>query len=87
MKNFRIPLLIGLTLIITFMTFLPCLQNDFVNWDDDAYITEITTLDHLSLKNIKISLLPFMPAFISQSIDCLTYANILSLKLILSYII
>lgn len=53
MKNFRIIILIGFILIITFVVFSPCLKNNFVNWDDNLYVVENTIIQHLSLHNVK----------------------------------
>jgi len=52
-KKYEIPVSIGLILIITFLSFLPSLKNDFVNWDDPQYVTENRTLTNPSWENIK----------------------------------
>lgn len=39
--------------IIVFLAFLPALKNDFVNWDDDKYITDNYTIKSISSQNIK----------------------------------
>ncbi|MEW5895190.1 MAG: tetratricopeptide repeat protein [Candidatus Omnitrophota bacterium] len=48
--NRKAALLIAL---LTFLAFLPSLQNGFVNWDDPSFILEIRQLRSLSLANIK----------------------------------
>ena len=54
MKNFKIIILIGLILIIAFASFSPCLRNSFVNWDDNGYVSDNTTLKPFSLSSVKI---------------------------------
>jgi len=39
--------------IITFIVFLPSLQNDFVNWDDDKYIYENPLIRSLDIQLLK----------------------------------
>ena len=39
-------------LLISFIAFLPVLQNGFVNWDDDQYIQENLLLHSMNFKNI-----------------------------------
>ncbi len=41
------------TLLITFVCFSPALQNDFVNWDDDAYVVNSSIIRDLSAANIR----------------------------------
>lgn len=41
-----------LVLIISAVTFLPSLQNDFTNWDDPAFITENPDIREVSFKTI-----------------------------------
>jgi Tfp pilus assembly protein PilF len=53
MKNFKIILLVGLILIITFAAFYPCLKNGFTNWDDDLYVTNNPVIKSFSPQNIK----------------------------------
>ena len=53
MKKFKIIFSIGLVLIFTFVAFVPCLKNGFVNWDDDIYVTQNPMIRRLSLKNIR----------------------------------
>lgn len=53
MNNFRIPLLAALILVISFTAFYPCLKNGFVNFDDTAYVNELTAKGGLSVKNVK----------------------------------
>ncbi|MBI2967594.1 MAG: hypothetical protein HYY40_07255 [Bacteroidetes bacterium] len=40
-------------LILTWIVFLPSLQNDFTNWDDDDYLVFHTYVQELSWENIK----------------------------------
>ena len=49
------PQLMGLALVlvVTFIAFIPSLQNDFVNWDDDVNIMENVNLDGLTVENVK----------------------------------
>jgi len=43
---------VGIILLITFASFLPVLQSDFTNWDDDQYILQNQLVRHISLDNI-----------------------------------
>jgi tetratricopeptide (TPR) repeat protein len=49
----KIIISIGLILIIGSAAFLPCLNNNFVNWDDSEYVTANTAIQNLSLGSIK----------------------------------
>jgi tetratricopeptide (TPR) repeat protein len=40
-------------LVVTFVAFSPALQNDFVNWDDDAYVVNSSVIKDLSPENIR----------------------------------
>jgi len=42
-----------LILVITFLSFYPSLKNGFVNWDDNEYVIENSSIHSLSLKNLK----------------------------------
>ncbi len=53
MKNFTRVLLAGLILAVTFVTFLPSLNNGFINWDDDSYVIENPIIKNHSFENIK----------------------------------
>lgn len=37
-------LALGAILVITFVVYVPCLDNDFTNWDDDLYVTNNSLL-------------------------------------------
>lgn len=52
MKTKRV-ILVCLILILTFITFLPALQNGFTTWDDGAYVTNNSLIASLSFRNIK----------------------------------
>ncbi len=39
-------------IVITFITFYPCLKNGFVNWDDPELLTENPSVQRLSMSNI-----------------------------------
>jgi len=53
MRNQRIILSLCLLLLITSFSLLPCIENDFTNWDDDLHVTANTSIKSLSLNNIK----------------------------------
>lgn len=53
MKRRTISISICLVISITSLAFLPSLQNDFTNWDDQTYVTENIKIRELSWKNIK----------------------------------
>ena len=46
-------LLIALILLITFVVFLPSLNNSFTNWDDNLYVTDNLDIRDISLNNLK----------------------------------
>ena len=48
MNKYQTPLSILLILVVTFIAFYPSLKNDFVNWDDNVYVTENPVIRHLS---------------------------------------
>ncbi len=52
-KKHQIILSICLILTVTFISFSPSLENDFVNWDDDSYVTENPLIMELSWSSIK----------------------------------
>jgi tetratricopeptide (TPR) repeat protein len=52
-KRREIIISVCLVLVITFVSFLPSLKNDFINWDDNEYVTENITITDLSWENIK----------------------------------
>jgi hypothetical protein len=39
--------------LITILIYLPALQNDFVNWDDNEYVYENPYVQSFNLKSIK----------------------------------
>ena len=49
----RFILVISILLLLAFLSFLPVLGNGFVNWDDQAYITDNPLIKQLSLKGMK----------------------------------
>ncbi len=53
MGKFKIALCIGVILIVVFSAFYPSLRNGFVNWDDNAYVTQNRFIRSVSLENIK----------------------------------
>ena len=53
MEKRKIIISICLIFTITFVSFFPSLKNDFVNWDDDKYVTENPMIRDLSWKSIK----------------------------------
>jgi tetratricopeptide (TPR) repeat protein len=53
MKNLKIIIPIFLILVITLVTFYPCLKNSFTNWDDDAYVIENKAIRSITLTNLK----------------------------------
>jgi len=46
----------GLAAVLTFMVFLPSLQNEFVNWDDNLYVYENSFIRSLDTQLLKSSL-------------------------------
>ncbi|HAJ56521.1 MAG TPA: hypothetical protein DCL35_01995 [Candidatus Omnitrophica bacterium] len=53
MKDFRAVSLAFLLIAVTFAVFSPCLQNSFVNWDDDIYVTQNVSIRALSWQQAK----------------------------------
>ena len=51
--NINVNLLVLIALIITTIAFLPSLQNEFVNWDDDVNLYENENTNGLTAQNIK----------------------------------
>jgi protein O-mannosyl-transferase len=51
--HFKIALCLGLICILVFAAFVPCLQNGFVNWDDNLYVMQNPAIQSLSLANFK----------------------------------
>lgn len=49
----NILLAIGVVLLVTFMVYFPVLDNDFVNWDDDRYVTNNLLIRDFSWQTIK----------------------------------
>ncbi|MCD6354068.1 MAG: tetratricopeptide repeat protein, partial [Prolixibacteraceae bacterium] len=45
-------LLLGVILFVTFLVYLPALQNNFTNWDDDLYVTNNDAITSISVGNI-----------------------------------
>ncbi len=59
--NRNLTLSIGFVLLVTFLPFLPSLQNGFVNRDDNSYVTENDLITEFSWENLKtIFSTPFM---------------------------
>ena len=52
-KNKQQMMGLAFVLIVTFIAFIPSLQNDFVNWDDDVNIMENINLDGFTIENVK----------------------------------
>ncbi len=53
MRKLKLALSACLIFIIVLAAFFPLLKNNFVNWDDNMYVTENTVITSLSLNNIK----------------------------------
>jgi protein O-mannosyl-transferase len=53
MKNHKIILSLCLILAIPAISFFPCLKNDFLNWDDQQYVTENKMITEWSWRNIE----------------------------------
>lgn len=45
-------ILVGAVLILTFILFSPSLKNNFVNWDDELYVTENKTITSISFNDL-----------------------------------
>lgn len=52
-KNKQQLMGLAFVLVVTFIAFIPSLQNDFVNWDDDVNIMENVNLDGFTMENVK----------------------------------
>lgn len=52
-KNKQNLMGLAFVLLVTFIAFIPSLQNDFVNWDDDVNIMENVNLDGFTFENVK----------------------------------
>ncbi len=50
-NNKYVILSVFIILLVTFAVYYPALDNDFVNWDDDRYVTENTIIQDVSLEN------------------------------------
>ncbi|MEQ8189629.1 MAG: tetratricopeptide repeat protein [Candidatus Eremiobacterota bacterium] len=46
-------ILLLIIVAVTFISFYPCLRNDFTNWDDNFYVTGNKNIRELTLANIK----------------------------------
>ncbi|MGE5197232.1 MAG: tetratricopeptide repeat protein [Deltaproteobacteria bacterium] len=53
MKPIKIAISIGFLLIACYSVFGPALRNDFVNWDDDRFILENTSIRSTAYHNVK----------------------------------
>jgi len=53
---------IALILVVTFTTFLPCLKNGFINWDDPQYILKNPVVKDMSWLNVKLAFSHFFVA-------------------------
>ncbi|MCB2221096.1 MAG: tetratricopeptide repeat protein [Bacteroidetes bacterium] len=51
-KNIKPAYLVLFGLLVTFLAYLPALQNGFTNWDDNLYITENPLIRSLNWQNI-----------------------------------
>jgi protein O-mannosyl-transferase len=58
-KNNNNLLLIGFILIITFLAYLPSLQNEFTNWDDGVYVVENELVKGFTKENFNYWLTAF----------------------------
>jgi lipoprotein NlpI len=56
-------LLAGLVSLITFVVYLSCLQNGFVNWDDDLYVYENPNIRSLNIVFLKWAFLHYHAGF------------------------
>lgn len=53
MKVFNVPIVLTAILLLTFFSFWPCLGNNFVNWDDNQYVTENIIVQNFSINSVK----------------------------------
>ena len=49
----RRALTLILLVALTFLSYVPSLKNNFVNWDDDGHLLENRSAQSLSLENVK----------------------------------
>jgi len=65
--------------LITLFVYLKSLQNDFVNWDDDAYVYENPYIQHINIKFIRWAFCSFHASnwhpitWVSHALDYATY--------------
>ncbi len=52
-REWKLALSVILIALVTLISFLSSLDNDFVNWDDDLYVTQNILIRDLSWNNIK----------------------------------
>ena len=50
----RWPLWLGAILVLTFVVYLPSLDNGFINWDDNSYVTENPAIAQPSLHDLTV---------------------------------
>ena len=63
--NRNLILAVFIVTVITAVTFIPCLFNGFVNWDDNAYVVTNPAIRHLSLPGItKLFTSTFVSAYV-----------------------
>lgn len=51
----RWRLWLGAILVLTFVVYIPCLDNEFTNWDDNTYVTENPLLDAPDFRTILLT--------------------------------
>lgn len=53
-KNiFSLILLTGIIALITYISFIPSLSNNFTNWDDDTYVINNSNIKNVSIENVR----------------------------------
>ena len=52
-SHWKLAASVGLVALVTLLSFLSSLDNDFVNWDDDLFVTQNVLIRDLSWNNIK----------------------------------
>ena len=52
-RAWQVAASVALVGVVTLLSFLSSLDNDFVNWDDTRYVTENRVIKDLSWSNIK----------------------------------
>jgi tetratricopeptide (TPR) repeat protein len=52
-KSKNLLIVSSLVSLLTILVYLPALQNDFVNWDDDEYVYENPAIQSIGIKSIK----------------------------------